>query len=98
MNKPEQPDDLLSAGEAAEYLAKRWGRQEYKTTAFKQLRHRWGLEPALKTENATLWRRRDLENIPEPSRNRPRPSRKKKEATETEKNVDNSEYRVLSLA
>jgi len=89
--KPESPDDLLTAGEAAKYLAKRWGRKDYTTVAFRQLRHRWNLKPAmLFQENLSLWRRGDLDGIPEPSRSNPRPSRRKK-VEKPQKDVDNEE-------
>lgn len=106
MTNPKNPDDnnenldnLLTAGEAADYLAKRWGRDRYDAKAFKLLRHRWNLQPAMTLPNATLWRRSDLDKIPEPDRSRPRPSakgpRKKKNPDES---VDNAEYSMLSLA
>lgn len=95
MQTPESPDDLLTAGEAAAYLAKRWGRDTYKATAFKQLRIRWGLTPAVILPNATLWRRGDLDMIPEPDRGKPRPSRRKKKP---EDSLDSGDCAVLSLA
>jgi hypothetical protein len=77
----ESPEDLLTAGQAAAYLAKRWGRPKYSTSAFKQLRHRKNLRPAVYIEaNSTLWRRGDLDLIPEPSRSNPRPRRRKKQS------------------
>lgn len=90
-------DDLLTAGEAAEYLAKRWGRESYSVDAFKQLRHRWGLKPAMHIQNATLWRRSDLDNIPEPSRNNPRPkARHKRKRDALDDPIDNAEYSMVS--
>jgi len=78
MEENTTPDDLLTAGEAATYLAKKWGRPEgYSTVAFRHLRHRWKLEPALLVGNASLWRRADLDKIPEPSRSNPRPRRRR---------------------
>ena len=80
-----QDNELLSAGEAAEYLAKKWGRPAYSTTAFRMLRHRWNLKPVfLSTKNASFWRKSDLDAIPEPDRSRPRKKRAKHDEEQIE--------------
>ena len=78
----DEHEELLEAGEAAEYLAKKWKIEHYSIDAFKMLRHRWGLQPVLLTKNASLWRKSDLDKIPKPDRNRPRPGRRKKRGNE----------------
>lgn len=100
MSKNERPDDLLTAGQAAQYLAEKWGIESYSTDAFRMLRHRWGLKPAiLISENATLWRRSDLDSIPKPSRNNPRPRAKKsKEAEPVTEDVDTEDHAMLHYA
>lgn len=99
------PNELLTAGEAAEYLAQRWGRESYSQTAFKMLRHRWNLQPAHHAGNATLWRRSDLDKIPEPDRSKPR-GRRTKETKQPQKsqnedpgkNIDSRHLAMLSFA
>ncbi len=75
----EQDEELLEAGEAAKYLADKWGIPEYSTDAFKMLRRRWNLKPAHLAGNATLWRKSDLDKIPKPQK-----GRRKGEKGETE--------------
>jgi hypothetical protein len=78
-------EELLSAGEAAAYLANKWGRPSYSTTALRMLRHRWNLKPVfLSSKNASFWRKSDLDAIPEPDRHRPRKRRTKQEPQEEE--------------
>jgi hypothetical protein len=72
-------EDLLDAGQAAQYLAEKWGMESYSTEAFKMLRHRRSIEPAIPLKNASLWRKADLDLIPKPDRSKPRPRRKKTE-------------------
>lgn len=74
----ENPDDLLTAGEAAAYLARKWNRPGYTTVAFRQLRHRRGLKPAMLLPRESLWRRADLDAIAEPSPHSPRPGRRRR--------------------
>jgi hypothetical protein len=62
----------FSAGEAAKYLAKKWGMESYSTAAFQQLRLRHVLEPDFKLAKDTLWLPETLDKIPKPSRNNPR--------------------------
>lgn len=65
-------EEYLSAGEAAAYLAKKWGMPSYKASAFKTLRYRWNIQPAIVTSNASLWKKSDLDSIPKPTRGRPK--------------------------
>jgi hypothetical protein len=70
-------EEFLEAGEATQYLAKKWGIKSYSTSAFKMLRARWGIEPAFKSSNGTFWRIKDLDAIPKPDRTKPRGKRTK---------------------
>lgn len=74
--------EFLEASEAANYLAERWGLPSYSAEAFKMLRHRWNIHPAIKTSNATLWRKSDLDKIEKPDRSRSRGKRIKVEDEE----------------
>jgi hypothetical protein len=65
-------DILLEAGEAAKYLAEKWEIPNYTTDAFKMLRRRHHLQPALLIGNASLWRKSDLDKIPQPKKGRPK--------------------------
>lgn len=65
-------DSLLEAGQAAKYLADKWGIPDYSTDAFKMLRKRHNLRPALLIGNASLWRKSDLDAIPRPKIGRPK--------------------------
>lgn len=73
----EEEDKLYTAGEAAQYLADKWGIKSYSTTAFRLLRRRWELKPDKLINNASLWKKETLDAIPKPDRSRPRPKRKK---------------------
>ena len=64
--------DYYTAGEAAQYLAKRWGIESYSTTAFRLLRRRWNLQPDMHLGNASLWKQETLDAIPKPDRSKPR--------------------------
>lgn len=68
----EEKDNLLEAGEAAEYLAARWGIPHYSTDNFKKLRIRQGLKPTIRGKKTTLWSKAELDKIPRPSRGRRR--------------------------
>lgn len=99
MSKYGNPDDLLSAGEAARYLAKKWGRESYSVEAFRMLRHRWGLKPAEQFGTETKWRRGDLDKIQEPDRSKPRPRRKKDPHAESiAEGVDTEDHYMVSYA
>ncbi len=69
--------DYYTAGEAAQYLAKKWGIESYSTTAFRLLRWRWGLQPDMHLGNASLWKQETLDAIPKPDRSKPRPKKEK---------------------
>lgn len=73
----DEEEEYLSAGEAAQFLAQQWGVPDYKRSAFKMLRYRWGLEPDILTSNASLWKKSRLKQIPKPDRNRPRRQKKR---------------------
>lgn len=79
--------EYLTAGEAARYLARKWGIESYSTTAFRLLRHRWDLQPDRLVGSMSLWKPETLDKIPKPDRSKPRPKRRRK----TEQNEDNSE-------
>lgn len=88
-------EQLIDASEAAQYLAKRWGIASYSIDAFKQLRLRHNIKPALASKTATFWRKSDLDKIPKPDRSRPRPSRRKKtEVVGSERSVMLMELQV----
>lgn len=70
--------DYLTAGEAAKYLAKKWGIESYSTSAFRLLRWRRHLQPDIDAGTASLWKKETLDAIEKPDRSRPRPARKKK--------------------
>lgn len=74
----EEEEKLYTAGEAAQYLAEKWGIKSYSTTAFRLLRRRWELKPDRLINNASLWKKETLDAIPKPDRSKPRPKRKKK--------------------
>lgn len=79
--------EYLTAGEAAQYLADKWGIEAYSTTAFRMLRSRWHIEPDRLVGNVSLWKPETLDKIPKPDKSKPRPKRRKK----TEQNEDDSE-------
>jgi hypothetical protein len=70
--------DYYTAGEAAQYLAKKWGIESYSTTAFRLLRRRWELQPDMHLGNASLWKQETLDAIPKPDRSKPRPKKEKR--------------------
>lgn len=72
-----EEDTLMEVGEAVIYLAKKWGMQSYKVSAFKTLRYRWGIEPDFSARKTTFWRRSTLDRIPKPDRNKSRGPRKR---------------------
>lgn len=74
----DQFKELLDGREAAQYLARKWGMESYSIDAFRMLRYRYQIKPALSSKTATFWRTSDLDLIPKPSRNNPRPKRAKK--------------------
>ncbi|MBV9691897.1 MAG: hypothetical protein JO202_19550 [Ktedonobacteraceae bacterium] len=69
--------EYYTAGEAAQYLAEKWGIESYSTTAFRLLRWRWNLQPDMHLGNASLWKQETLDAIPKPDRSKPRPKRGK---------------------
>ena len=71
-------EELIDASEAVKYLAERWGMPSYSLDAFKQLRLRHKIKPALSSKTSTFWRKRDLDKIPKPDRSNPRRKRSKK--------------------
>jgi hypothetical protein len=71
-------EELIDASEAVKYLAERWGMPSYSLDAFKQLRLRHKIKPALSSRTSTFWRKSDLDSIPKPDRSRPRGKRVKK--------------------
>ena len=75
----ENMDEILEANDAVKYLAERWGIKTYSLEAFRMLRARYGIQPALRSKTATFWRKSDLDAIPKPDRTRPRGPRKKTE-------------------
>ena len=74
--------ELMDAPQAVQYLAQKWGIESYSVAAFKTLRHRWKLQPALASPKATFWRKSDLDKIPKPSRSNPRPLRRRLKKTD----------------
>lgn len=75
----ENMDEILEANDAVKYLAARWGIESYSLEAFRMLRARYGIQPALRSKTATFWRKSDLDQIPKPDRSKPRGSRKRVE-------------------
>ena len=69
--------DYYTAGEAARYLAQKWGIESYSTTAFRLLRWRWHIHPDMHLGNASLWKQETLDAIPKPDRSKPRPRKGK---------------------
>jgi hypothetical protein len=69
--------DYYTAGEAARYLAQKWGIESYSTTAFRLLRWRWNIQPDMHLGNASLWKLETLDAIPKPDRSKPRPKQRK---------------------
>lgn len=70
-------EKLMGVHEAAKYLAKKWGMDSYSLEAFRMHRKRWNVHPSLSSENATFWRKSDLDKLPKPDKSRPRSPRKK---------------------
>ena len=71
-------EELIDASEAVKYLAERWGMPSYSLDAFKQLRLRHKIKPALSSRTSTFWRKSDLDKIPKPDKSNPRGKRVKK--------------------
>lgn len=77
--KGEGEKEYLTAREAVQYLAEKWGVESYSMTAFRVHRFRHKLEPDLGTENSTLWKRETLDNIPKPRAKRKREPKQQRE-------------------
>lgn len=71
-------DQFLEANDAVKYLAERWGVESYSLDAFRMLRWRYHIKPALSSRTSTFWRKSDLDKIPKPDRTRSRGKRLKK--------------------
>ena len=71
-------EDFLEANDAVKYLAKRWGIESYSLEAFRMLRYRHHIKPALSSRTSTFWRKSDLDKIPKPDRHKARGPRLKK--------------------
>jgi hypothetical protein len=71
--------ELLEANEAVKYLAEKWGISSYSLVAFRSLRFRYNIKPALSSKTSSFWRKSDLDRIPKPDRSKPRGKRKSKE-------------------
>jgi hypothetical protein len=65
-------DQLLEANEAVKYLAKRWEIESYSLEAFRMLRWRYNIKPALSSKTSTFWRKSDLDKIEKPDRSKKR--------------------------
>lgn len=91
-------EEYLSAGEAAAYLARKWGIPSYKASAFKTLRYRWDIQPAIVTSNASLWRKSDLDKIPKPDRTRARGAKTKRKDEDGEGSTSSVTYAFSSQA
>lgn len=89
-------EKLLDANEAVKYLAERWGVESYSLVAFRSLRFRYNIKPALAAKTATFWRKSDLDQIPKPSKSNPRPKRKKA-GDDSEDDGTNTSVRFLSF-
>lgn len=68
----EEEQQLLEANEAVKYLAQRWGIESYSLEAFRMLRYRHHIKPALSSRTSTFWRKSDLDKIEKPDRSKPR--------------------------
>jgi hypothetical protein len=77
-------EELMEANEAVKYLAERWGMDSYSLVAFRSLRFRYKIEPALASRTATFWRKSDLDKIPKPDKSKPRGPRKKKKTEDSD--------------
>lgn len=81
-------DELLDSRSASEYLAQKWGLDQWSLPAFKMHYKRWGkqldIRPAAASRSATFWRKSELDKFPKPDRNRSRPGRRKKSDDEPE--------------
>ena len=81
MTEHQEEEQLIDASEAVRYLAQKWEIPSYSMDAFKQLRLRRHIKPALASKTATFWRKSDLDLIPKPDRHKargPRTNRVKK--------------------
>ncbi len=76
-NNGNEDEELLEASAACEFLTELWGLEEpYSLVAFRSLRFRYGIKPALAAKRATFWKKSQLRNIPRPDKGKPRPSRR----------------------
>ncbi len=75
----ENHEELMDSKQAVDYLIKKWGIESYSLGAFRALRFRWKIQPALAVHAATFYRKSDLDKIPKPDRKRKRGSHKKDE-------------------
>lgn len=89
-------EELLDVNEAVKYLAERWGIESYSLVAFRSLRFRYDIKPALASKTATFWRKSDLDQIPKPSKSNPRPKRKRQ--SEDSDEHDSGSSRVVLRA
>lgn len=70
---------LKNSKQAREYLAKKWGIDQYSSTAFRSLCFRHPqIEPDLATGTATFWFPETLDRFPKPSKSNPCPKRRKR--------------------
>lgn len=88
-------EELLNSEQAVDYLAQRWGIPSYSMDAFRALRSRWRIKPALASKTATFWRKADLDRIPKPDRSRPRGKRVKKSTDGENSSVMLMEFQLL---
>jgi hypothetical protein len=90
----QQDEPLMSAGEATEYLKKKWGKASYSTDAFKRLRLTRGIEADFSASNGTFWRKSTLDRIEKPKKGK----RKKIGDSEEGSRKDNSGYLGLNTS
>jgi len=88
LKEGEGEKEFLTAHEAVQYLAEKWGVESYSVGTFRAYRRRHELKPDLGTENASLWRRETLDRIPKPNMGRPRGTTRSKKQHAEEKSEE----------
>ena len=74
--------ELINAKEAIAYLCERWNIESYSETAFRSLRFRRGIKPALSGPTATYYRKSDLDQIPKPDKSSGKGKKKEEKSGE----------------
>jgi hypothetical protein len=96
MDHTENPDDMLNAKQAAEYLGKKWGLPTFTPNAFRQYRYRRNIRQQgdATFPNSSMWRRLYLDQLPKPDETK----RRKTPDNNQGNHLDIDTHTMLSLA